>query len=81
MTLSYGAASGLLSGYVTRKAHPMLDDLSKRELAAIVGALIVVCAQSAWGSIFVIKTYLFGERDDPIARAGGLKAEQIIPAK
>jgi hypothetical protein len=32
-------------------------------------------------SCYVIKKYLIGERDDPIARAGGLKSEQVIQAK
>ena len=59
----------------------MLDSFSKRELTAIFGAIIAVCVLSAWGSIFVVKKYVIGERDDPIAHAGGLKPEQVIEAK
>jgi hypothetical protein len=43
--------------------------------------LIVVCSLSAWASIFVIKNYVLGERDDPLTRAGGLKPEQVLQAK
>jgi hypothetical protein len=59
----------------------MFDGISKREIAAFVGAIIVICALSAWGSIFVIKKYVIGERDDPLARAGGLSPQQTIKAK
>jgi hypothetical protein len=47
----------------------MFEDLSKRDIAAIASALIIVCVLSAWGSIFIIKKYVIGERDDPLARA------------
>jgi len=47
----------------------------------VFAALVVVCALSALGSIYIIKNYIIGERDDPIMRAGGLKAEQIIQPK
>jgi hypothetical protein len=59
----------------------MWDDFSKQEIAVILATIIVVCAVSAWGSIYVIQKYLIGERDDPLARAGGLKPGQIIEAK
>jgi hypothetical protein len=59
----------------------MWDNFSKRELAAIFGAIIVVCTLSAWASIFVIKKYVMGERNDPLAHAGGLNPQQIIEAK
>ncbi len=50
----------------------MFEGLKKRDFAA----LIVVCAVSAWGSIYVIKNYIIGPRNDPLERAGGLKPEQ-----
>jgi hypothetical protein len=59
----------------------MFEDISKRDLAAIASALIVVCALSAWGSIFVIKKYILGDRADPLARAGGLNLQQSIQVK
>jgi hypothetical protein len=59
----------------------LFDAFSKRELVAIIGAIFVVCALSAWGSIFVIKKYVIGERDDPLYRAGGLNPDQAIQAK
>jgi hypothetical protein len=55
----------------------MFDEYSRREIAVIACWILLVCAASAWGSIYVIKNYVIGVRDDPIARAGGLKAEQI----
>jgi hypothetical protein len=59
----------------------MFEGLTKRDFVALVGALIVVCGLSAWDPIYVFKNYVLGTRDDPIARAVGLKAEQIIPTK
>jgi hypothetical protein len=58
----------------------MFEGFSKRDFVILFCALIVVCGLSAWGSIFIIKNYVVGERDDPLARAGGLKPEQM-PAK
>jgi hypothetical protein len=56
-------------------------DLSKREILNIIGTLIIVCVLIAWGTIFVIQKYVLGERDDPLARAGGLKPEQALGKK
>jgi hypothetical protein len=59
----------------------MFEGFSKRDFVTLIGALIVVCGLSAWGSLFVIKKYVIGERDDPLYRAGGLKPKQEIQAK
>jgi hypothetical protein len=56
-------------------------DLSKRELAAIIGTLIIVVAVTAWATVCVIDKYVLGDRDDPLVRAGGLKPEQSIKVK
>jgi hypothetical protein len=56
----------------------MLEDFSKRDFAVLFVALVVVCGLSAWGSIYVIKTYLIGERNDPLAprwKAGRIKVD------
>jgi hypothetical protein len=44
-------------------------DLSKR-VSIIIGAVIIVCGLTAWGTVFVIQKFVLGERDDPLARAG-----------
>jgi hypothetical protein len=54
----------------------MFEGFTKRDFVALFAALIVVCAVSAWGSIYVIKNYIIGPRNDPLERAGGLKPEQ-----
>jgi hypothetical protein len=59
----------------------MLEFFSKRDIAILVVAFIILCALSAGGSVFVINHYVIGERDDPLARAGGLKPEQAIGIK
>jgi hypothetical protein len=56
----------------------MFDKYSKRDLAVIFGTIIIVCALSAWGSIYVIKNFVIGERNDPLDRAGGLKPKAIV---
>jgi hypothetical protein len=58
-----------------------MGDFLKREVVAIVFAVVVICALSALGSIYVIKNHVIGERDDPLARAGGLKSEPVIQPK
>jgi hypothetical protein len=47
----------------------MFEGLSKRGLAGIVGAMIV-SALCLYGAIFLLNQSGFGERDDPISRAG-----------
>jgi hypothetical protein len=59
----------------------MFEGFSKRDFITLICALIIVCSLSAWASIFVIKNYVLGERDDPLTRAGGLKPEQVLQAK
>jgi hypothetical protein len=53
----------------------------KRDIAVIFGAIVVLCDLSAWGSIFVIKNYVIGERADLLAHAGGLKPELTVQPK
>jgi hypothetical protein len=43
--------------------------------------LIIVCGLTAWAKVYVIDRYVLGERDDPLARAGGLKPEQALGKK
>ena len=59
----------------------MFEGFSKRDFVSLIGGLIIVRGFSARASIYVIKNYVIGDRDDPIAHAGGLKAEQIIQRK
>ncbi len=59
----------------------MFEGFSKREIVGFVVALIVVCVLSGWGGIFVVKKYIIGDRDDPLARAGGLKPLQELQVK
>jgi hypothetical protein len=35
-------------------------DLTKREILTIVGALVIICGLTAWGTVFVIKKYVIG---------------------
>jgi hypothetical protein len=55
--------------------------LTKREILTIVGALIIICGLIAWGTVFAIREYLIGTRNDPLARAGGLSPSQAIGKK
>lgn len=60
---------------------PKMFGLSKREVLAVIGMLIIVCGLTAWGTVYVIQKYVLGVRDDPLARAGGLKPSQAIEKK
>jgi hypothetical protein len=44
----------------------------------IVAAFVIICGLTAWGTVFAIREYVLGKRDDPLARAGGLKPEQQV---
>jgi len=56
-------------------------DLTRREISIIIGALIVICGVTAWGTVFALREYVLGKRNDPLARAGGLKPSQEIGKK
>jgi hypothetical protein len=56
-------------------------DLTKREISIIIGALVIICGVTAWGAVFVIREYVIEHRDDPLARAGGLRPSQEIGRK
>jgi hypothetical protein len=55
----------------------MFEGFSKRDPVSLIGGLIIVCGFSAWASIYIIENYVVGDKDDPIARAGGLKPGQM----
>jgi hypothetical protein len=51
-------------------------DFTKREIVLIVGGMLIAAALMAVGTVYVIDTLVIGERDDPLAKAGGLKRDQ-----
>jgi hypothetical protein len=51
-------------------------DLTKRKILIIVGALVIICGVTAWGTVFAIREYVLGNRNDPLARAGVLNPAQ-----
>jgi hypothetical protein len=53
-------------------------DLTKREILTIVGALVIICGVTAWGTVFAIREYVIGKRNDPLARGGGLTPGQQV---
>ena len=59
----------------------MSDDYTKREIAAVICGLLIITALTIWGTIYFLKVVVIGQRDDPLARAGGLKPEQITQPK
>ena len=59
----------------------MSDDYTKREITAAVCGLLIITALTIWGTICFLSVVVIGERDDPLARAGGLKPEQTIQSK
>ena len=54
---------------------------TKREIIAIASGLLVAAALTVWVTIYFIKVFFIGERDDPLARAGGLKPVKAIQSK
>jgi|HubBroStandDraft_6_1064221.scaffolds.fasta_scaffold441938_1 hypothetical protein len=59
----------------------MPDDYTKREIIAVAGGVLVLTVLTIWGTIYFLSVVVIGERDDPLARAGGLKPEQTIQSK
>jgi hypothetical protein len=64
-----------------RRGRSMSDDYTKREITAVVCGLLIITALTIWGTIYFLNVVVIGERDDPLARAGGLKPEQTIQSK
>jgi hypothetical protein len=51
-------------------------DLTRREILTIAGTVIIICGVAAWGTVFAMREYVLGKRNDPLARAGGLSPSQ-----
>jgi hypothetical protein len=55
-----------------------MDDFSKREMAIIAVGIVMIVALTVWAT-FAVMPYLFPSNlTDPLAKAGGLKPEQMI---
>jgi hypothetical protein len=54
-----------------------MDNLSKRDLAALAVGAVVIVVLSIWATITVIDKYvLVRDPSDPLVKAGGLNAQQ-----
>ena len=54
----------------------MFEEYGKRDLAIIVALLLIAGALTAWGTVYLVNTYVIGKSDDPISKAGGLNPDQ-----
>jgi hypothetical protein len=57
-----------------------MENITKRGLAALVIGGIIIVSVTIWGTVTVIDK-LVRDPGDPLAKAGGLKADQTIQAK
>jgi hypothetical protein len=58
----------------------LMGDLSKREVVTIIVGIVVAVTLMIWGTVAVLNHFVLNS-DDPLAKAGGLKPEQIIEHK
>ena len=59
----------------------MFEGFTKRQVLVIAMLFLIAGALTAWGSIYIARTYILArDYDEPLARQG-LKPEQAIQAK
>jgi hypothetical protein len=49
---------------------------STREVVLFVLVMILATALTVWGTLYVLKTFVLGNRNDPLTKAGGLSPMQ-----
>jgi hypothetical protein len=54
---------------------PRSDQFSTREFALFVLVMIAATALTIAGTFYVLKTFVIGNPNDPLTRAGGLSPE------
>ena len=59
----------------------MPDGYARHEIIAIAGGVLVLTVLTIWRTIYFLSVVVIGGRDEPLARAGGLKPEQTIQSK
>ena len=59
----------------------MPDGYARHEIIAIAGGVLVLTVLTIWRTIYFLSVVVIGERDEPLARAGGLKpSRQFSPS-
>jgi hypothetical protein len=49
---------------------------STREIMLFVLVMILATALTVWGTLYVLKTFVLGNPNDPLTKAGGLSQSQ-----
>jgi hypothetical protein len=61
---------------MTKRPRPAGSNFSKREIVLFVFVMLVATFVTIEGTLFVVKTLVIGNPNDPLTRAGGLSPFQ-----
>jgi hypothetical protein len=55
-----------------------MESFTTRQIIILIAALLASGGLTAWGTVYVLRTFVLAEPDDPLARQGGPSPAQII---
>jgi hypothetical protein len=61
---------------MTKPVRSVGSEFSKREIVLLVLVMILLTALTIWGTFYVLKTFVIGSPNDPLARAGSISSSQ-----
>jgi hypothetical protein len=55
-----------------------MENFTARQIVIVIAALLISGGLTAWGTVYVLRTFVLADPNDPLTRQGGLSPVQII---
>jgi hypothetical protein len=55
-----------------------MEKFTARQIFILIAALLVSGGLTAWGTVYVLRTFVLADPNDPLIRQGGLSPAQLI---
>jgi hypothetical protein len=55
-----------------------MESFTTRQIIILIAALLVSGGLTAWGTVYVLRTFVLADPNDPLAKQGGLSPAQMI---
>jgi hypothetical protein len=55
-----------------------MENFTIRQIIILIAALLVSGGLTAWGTVYVLRTFVLADPNDPLTRQGGLSPAQTI---
>jgi hypothetical protein len=55
-----------------------MENFTIRQIIILIAALLIGGGLTAWGTVYVLRTFVLQDPNDPLTRQGGLSPAQVI---